>query len=65
MRKATRQRVRAANRARSPARNAHECARTKTTLFCILRQECDESGALAPFAGARELDGRWRLVEWI
>jgi hypothetical protein len=34
---------------RSPARKAHECARTKTTLFCILREECDESVALAPF----------------
>jgi hypothetical protein len=49
MRKAMRPRVRAVIRARSPARKAHERARTKTTVFCILRQECDESGALAPF----------------
>jgi hypothetical protein len=49
MRLAARQRVLAANRTRSPVRNARECARTKTTLFCILRQECDESGARTPF----------------
>jgi hypothetical protein len=42
---------------RSPARKAHECARKKTIVFCILREECDESVALAPFllAPVREM----------
>jgi hypothetical protein len=51
---------------RSPVRKAHESARTKTIVFCILREECDDPIALAPcFAGAHESDGLWRLVEWI
>jgi hypothetical protein len=66
MRKATRQRVRAAIRTRSPARSAHECVRTKTILFCILRfcilrEECDESVVLTPFLLADESDGLWPL----
>jgi hypothetical protein len=65
MRQTTRPRVRAVIRTRSPTRKAYECARTKTTVFCILRQECDESDGLAPFLLAHEIDGLWRLVEWI
>jgi hypothetical protein len=34
---------------RSPARKAHECVRTKAIVFCILREECGNRVALAPF----------------